>query len=231
MNWLLIAVLGILALFAILGLSRGLIKTIFMTCSMIVAILAAVFISPFLHGYLQENAKVTDFLTEKVYIAMDLSNLSLELPDSAEYVDAISIPDNFKVVLAEKIEDSDFFNAATEQISDRVCEFIVNIILYTFSYIAVFVITLFLLAILGKALNIISKLPVIKQANKLAGLLLGLIQGLLIVWTFFILLTMLSSTGVGNAGLTMIAQNDFLSFLYNNNVLMSFLTNKISAIF
>ncbi len=230
MNWLLIAVIGILIVFALIGLKRGLIQTIFTTFSLIVSILAAIFISPVLHGMLLDNAKVTAFVTEKVNSAMELSALSDQLPDTNDYVNAISIPDNLKTVLSEKLSDSTYYDAAKEKISDRTCAFIVALVLYAFSYVAVFIVMLILLAIIGKMLNIISKLPLIKQANKLAGLLLGLLQGLLIVWTLFVVLTMLSSTALGKTGVDMINQNDFLSFLYNKNFLMNFLTSKISAL-
>ena len=73
-------------------------------------------------------------------------------------------------------------------------------------------------------LGIISDLPVIGGLNRVAGGALGLGTGLIIVWILFIVITLLYDTGLGKACFENIAENEFLTFLYNNNILMQYIT-------
>jgi hypothetical protein len=88
-----------------------------------------------------------------------------------------------------------------------------------------FIIILILLWIICIALDIVSKLPLLNQLNKTAGLAAGLIHGLAVVWLFFILITMFQSTELGQKAMGMIGESQALSLIYNNNFLLQFITS------
>ncbi len=69
---------------------------------------------------------------------------------------------------------------------------VVNVI----SFIAVIILTKFVLTLLIKSLNIITKLPVIKQANALLGLVVGVFSGILISYTLIGVLAALNDNNV-----------------------------------
>lgn len=69
---------------------------------------------------------------------------------------------------------------------------VVNVI----SFIAVIVLTKFVITILIKSLNIITKLPVIKQANALLGMVAGFLSGILVSYTLIGVLAALNDNNV-----------------------------------
>ena len=69
---------------------------------------------------------------------------------------------------------------------------VVNVI----SFIAVIILTKFVLTLLIKSLNIITKLPVIKQADALLGMVVGLLSGILISYTLIGVLAALNDNNV-----------------------------------
>jgi len=75
------------------------------------------------------------------------------------------------------------------------------------------------------ALDLISKLPLLNGVNKTAGLLAGLLHGLVIVWVFFLIITVFGGTKIGQQALEMIGESEILSFIYNNNLLLKFITS------
>ena len=81
-----------------------------------------------------------------------------------------------------------------------------------------------LLYALNKVLDVFAKLPLLKQANKLVGMALGLVQGILLVWLFFALVTVISGTEFGQTMFRYINESKLLSFLYTNNIPMNFIT-------
>ena len=67
----------------------------------------------------------------------------------------------------------------------------------------------------------IEKIPVLKDVNKLMGLLLGVAEGLIVVWLFFALVTACSRFDWAASALADIGGNGFLSFIYDHNLIMS----------
>ena len=74
------------------------------------------------------------------------------------------------------------------------------------------------------ALGIVSHLPILHGLNKTAGLLLGFAEGVVLVWIFFVVITVCASTSAGGQLLKMTAQSSILSWLYRNNLLLNWLS-------
>ena len=69
-------------------------------------------------------------------------------------------------------------------------------------------------------LGFIAFLPVLHGLNKTAGLLLGLVEGILFVWIFFFGVTVCAGTKTGMELLWMIADSSLLSWIYRKNLLL-----------
>lgn len=93
---------------------------------------------------------------------------------------------------------------------------------------AAFLIALLLAGVLIRgivfSLGIVSYLPILHGLNKTAGLLLGFAEGVVLVWIFFVVITVCASTSVGGQLLKMTAQSSILSWLYRNNLLLNWLS-------
>lgn len=90
--------------------------------------------------------------------------------------------------------------------------------------ILVFCITygLFLLVfkILSISLDFFAKLPLLKEANKVLGILAGCMQWILSVWIFMAIVYSLSFWDKMGAILVMIQENEILKALYDNNLVL-----------
>ena len=93
---------------------------------------------------------------------------------------------------------------------------------------AAFLIALLLAGVLIRgivfSLGIVSPLPILHGLNKTAGLLLGFAEGVVLVWIFFVVITVCASTSAGGQLLKMTAQSSILSWLYRNNLLLNWLS-------
>lgn len=95
-----------------------------------------------------------------------------------------------------------------------------DIIFHTIIYIIVFIAIFMILRIVVAATGLISHLPIIHQANKAVGLLFGLAEGLILVWLMFVVITAFGNSEWGANALADISSNGFLSFIYNNNLIL-----------
>jgi uncharacterized membrane protein required for colicin V production len=211
MNWLLIIVIGIIVLNALIGRKVGLIKIIFSLLSFAIALALTTWISPTVNGILNNN----ETFYEKTFQQVE-KMLSLEENESADQDDIIE-----GLPLPKSMKESLMKNKAKQEanIKSYITCHVTGIVINAFAYILTFVIVFIALWVVSIALNIISKLPILNQINRTAGLLLGAVQGLVVVWLLFIILTVISGSQLGETAFQQINSSGILSFLYKNFLL------------
>lgn len=216
MNWLLIVAVILIGGGAFAGWRAGFVKTAFSLASTIVAMVVTLVFSPVVTNTLKQNETFYQGVKEKIASIVDFSG---EGDDSESFIDGLALPDSIKTLLRENGTASDAVEEQKQNLNDSVCEALTNVIFNALGYVITFVVTAAALAVLCAVLNVISKLPVLHQINTLAGIALGALEGLFVLWLVFLVITMLGSTEFGQAALTMVSENKILNFLYNSNVL------------
>lgn len=231
MNWLLIVVAAILIGYAFNGRRRGFIRTVFALFSTIIALMLTIWISPVISKQLQENNKVRGFITEKVEKVITFKDQGDKTSEQVEFINKLPMPKAIKHTLVENNTVDVYKAMAVNSFKEYISNSISRIIINAGSFLIVMVIIMIGLALLCEALNIISKLPIINGLNKSAGLLAGLLQGIVIVWIGCVFLTVLGGTKLGQSIFEMINENTFLSIIYDNNLLLNFIVNLSDILF
>ena len=146
------------------------------------------------------------------------------------------MPESIKEVLAEAIEKTleerqeeaeAFVGDKLTALENYICEVLSDMIINAIGFVITLVVVAAGVALLCFLLDVLSKRPVIHQLNTLAGAAFGALEGLMIVWIFFIILTMFASTEFGQNVFAMIGESEFLGYLYDHNVLSKIITGKL----
>lgn len=230
MNWLLIIVIAILVINTLIGLKVGFIKTIFSLCSLIIAIILTVWISPVVNNFMKGNDKIYNTISSKVEMILPFSQEVTDADEQVSLIDDLHLPQSIKDSLKKNNNSEVYKELAISNFKGYVNSYLTGVVINAVAFIVTFVIILVLLWIICIALDIVSKLPLLNQINKTAGLLAGLIHGLVVVWLFFILLTVFGSTEMGQKAMVMISDSQVLSLIYNNNFLLQFITSAAKMI-
>jgi hypothetical protein len=225
MNWLLIIVAVILVVNALIGMKAGLIKTVFSLCSMILALVLTVWISPTVNDFMRGNEKFYDGVSSKVAKVLTIQEGETDANDQVSAIEGLTLPQSIKDSLIENNNPEIYKALSVNGFKDYVNNYLTGIIINALAFTLTFAVILVLLWIISIALNIISKLPLLNQVNKMAGIIAGLLHGLVVVWLFFIVLTVFGSSEFGQKALEMIGESQLLSFIYNNNLLLGFITS------
>ncbi|WP_455717118.1 CvpA family protein [Anaerosporobacter sp.] len=235
MNWLVIAVAAVLVAFALKGRKTGFIKTIFSIFSIIIAIVLSSAISPYVSKALRSNEKFYNNINDHVEDVVKLKVKDKDKTTVSEQVEAInklSLPESIKKNLLENKSNSEVYKALqVDTFKEYVNGYITTLVINAISFLITYLVVTVLLVIVCGALNIISKLPIINGLNKTAGLLVGLLEGLLVIWVLCIVLTAFSSTQTSQKLYELIQESQFLSCLYNNNLLLGYITNIVKVLF
>lgn len=237
MNILTIIVLGFLILSAWIGMKRGLIKTVFSMFSMIIAIALTALISPAVSKSLQENEKVMSYFAEKADALIPFeeieSRLELETKKTVqtEFLKKLHLPESVITSLEENNSANFYEVLGVDTFEDYLCHSIASIVVNALAFAITFLVILILLKVLCFALNLVSKLPVLNQANHLLGLAAGFLYAIMIVWVGCILLTAFSSTEAGSSLMKMVKESEVLSYIYDHNLLLSKITDLTKILF
>ena len=231
MNWLLVVVLVILIGNALVGMKVGIIKTIFSLCSLIVSLVLTVWISPVVNDFMRGNEAFYSNITERVEKMLPFEEEEAKVSEQVSIIEKLPLPQSIRDSLIENNNTEVYKALSINSFKDYVSNYLTGIIINALAFIVTFVIILIALWALSLALNIISKLPLLNQINKTAGLLAGLLHGFIIVWLFFILLTVFGGTEFGQKALQMIGESQVLSIIYNNNFLLRFITSAAKMLF
>ena len=239
MNWLLLVALAIIGVGAFLGWRAGFVKAVFSLVSTIAVIILTLFLSPIVTGMLKSNEAITGTIQEKLELIINLEINTEEVVDEtdpASFVDSLSLPESIKDVikeaienvLAENKEEADaFVGDQLGALETYICEVLTDMIINAVGFVATFAVVAIGMAVLCFLLDVLSKLPVLHQINTMAGVAFGALEGLVVLWILFMILTMLGSTEFGQATLAMISESKILSFLYDNNIISKIVTGKL----
>lgn len=217
MNWLLIIVLAIIVINALIGRKVGLIKIVFSLFSFLIALLLTTMISPTVNNMLIKNESLYQNTSQKVE---DI--LFSEEKESEDDIEALPLPKVIKETLQENKEKHE------TNIKSYVTSHVTGIVINALAFVLTFVLIFIGLWVLSMALNIISKLPLLKQINKIAGFLVGGLQGLIIVWLLFIVLTIMGGSELGIKAFEQINNNAILTYIYDNNIFLNIVMSVVT---
>lgn len=222
MNWLLIVVAAVIGGCGYMGYRKGLVKVLFALLAAVVSLVLVGLVSPFIADFLQKETPLPAYVKEKSIAMAAEWNGSQEVETEESrlaVIDTYEVPEflksYFKTENTEEMMELDF--------NDYISNKIVDLVIGAASFVIAFVIINLALYLLSVLLNTVMKLPVLHSINRLGGLLAGLAEGLLAVWMFFLVITLLCSTEFGKECMQRIGEGKVLSFLYNVNPLMRLL--------
>ena len=238
MNWVLMAVLLTLTISAIVGYNSGMLRIAYSLVAWILVLMFVAWATPHINLYLLEKTSVYEKIEAHCEESVRLSaNERVEqtqqqqaegLTDEIEQEDALgtlqmSIPDTVVDGILEKttgatedfLEERGIYTAIAQHLANFVVEGIAILIALVMAWI--------LVHLISQILGIVSRIPVIKGVNRVLGLFAGVIYGLLLVWLGFYVVVLGSTGEIGQVIVSYIYDNPFLTFLYENNLVIAFI--------
>lgn len=218
MNTLTIVVIAIIAIFGFIGHARGFLKMLFSVLSLILTLYVATLISPYISNWLQ-NTNLYDSVYDGVYTYVNDVIAQSAADNIKTAMDELQLPENIQHYVLSGETALINGTGVAQVISQRLTAMIFDVLVFLVTFIGAMVIIKLLFA----AVNLMSHLPIIHGINKIAGLIIGVLEGLVVVWIFFIVISLMSSSDFAYDMYRQINESAFLTFLYNRNVVMNLL--------
>lgn len=228
MNWLLIVVLGIFVGLTYMGYRKGLIMTAFSIGSVIISLVLTSILTPIIGTSVRNNPSVYNAVNQKMQEIVNLEQVD-DATNEAQYaaIDELGLPNSIKKILKDNNNVEVYKERAVTSFKEYIADYLTRIAINAIVYVLVYMVVRIAVMVAARMLNVISRLPMVYQFDKVGGALVGFAKGLLIVWLVFVVVTMLASSQLGQSALTCIAKSPFLNFVYKSNLILMVVTGFI----
>ncbi len=199
-----ICVLVIVAFFIWSGYKSGFMKAFVKVASYIISLIISFFLYPVISDLLVKTP-IYDKLVEIIGQKYIIDNISDSMGQGA-----FDILSNY---VSRGIQN------AAQGIAESVALLIINII----AFIIILILSKIIIRVVGNLLGIFTKLPVIKQFNRLGGAVFGGIMGVMVLYILSAVLIMFSPLDPQSRVIYEIENSTFASEIYENNIILDFL--------
>lgn len=219
-----LVVIAIIGIAAFSGYKRGFVHIAFTLAATVVAILLSSALSQPVGRMLKEKTPLYDNINKQVneyigkYIGDEFDMKTTELSD--DILKKIPIPASISSMLKDNNNTEVIKKLGAKNLGEYISGELTMIIINAIAYIAIFIIVTIILRILIGVLDVIARVPVIKELNRSLGLVIGIFEGMLIVWLLCLVVTGLGGTAAGQDIMKQVSGSDALSFIYKSNPLL-----------
>lgn len=194
------------------GLKKGLISCIIDIAAVIVALILAILLCRPITNVVIENTNFDESLATTISQNIPLSDTDFKVEANTNLPEGIV---NYINGITENVNTSkeEAFNAIGVELASGIISVIV--------FIAIFVIVRLVLALIKVVSKIIDKIPLLSQVNKVGGAICGAIEGAIIIYAIFAVISMIAPVISNTNLLELIYNSNIGSMMYNNNLVLN----------
>lgn len=221
MNWLFWVVVCLIVYHVVDGLRRGFIRKSVSMVSLLLTLVLVTWLTPQITNFIREKTPLQESLQKKCSeIFLDEEYDAEVKTDQVLMIENMNLPENVKEMILENNNSEAYHLLEVTGFHEYVGAYLAEMIINTLAYFIAFVVVWTAIRAVLLALDIVTMLPVLHGINKLAGGILGIAEGVVLVWIGFLFVTILCNGELGQQFFKLISENQFLLLLYNNNVIM-----------
>lgn len=227
-------VIGVLFLICILiGWIQGLFRVVVSVAGLIASIFVAIYAAPHVSGYLEEHTKIDDKLATYISDELKFSDSEEEASKGVQVavINELPLPETMKANILDN-NNSEMYEALDVfGVYDYIAKSVAVVILNAAVFLLLTLICRIFFFFLGRSIGGFSKLPIVRWIDKIGGGLLGAARGLILIWIFFLILSITSTSAWSQGLVTEISQFGPLKLLYDNNLLLDIVGDLTRVLF
>ena len=225
-NWILVAVISLVFLCVFNGYNKGFMRLMVSFSGTIVILIAVVFISPAISSFLLSNGEVVTSIQDKVKdtFISDNDELNTSKEEQIKSIENYELPEIIINSLISNNNEEVYSALMVTLFNEYVSLYITKLIINAAAFVGVFIVLNIIMKLLLSASDLVNKIPVFKGINRLLGAALGAAEGILFVWIFYFVVITFLGNEIGNSLMADIRKSDILLYLFNQNILMQYIS-------
>lgn len=224
LNYILIAVLIVIAIGIIQGYRKGFLRLAVSAAGLILVVLIVTKISPYVSNFMITNTSIYDSVRQKIITiyeekALDEDNNKSQ-EEQSQVIKSYEFPDVISDALISNNNQDIYTSLAVTLFKEYIAGYLARIMIKAGCFCGLFILLWIVQICIFSAIKVLEKIPVLKFLNRLLGMGLGVMTSLLFVWVFFVASLLLFGNSLGNYVLIQINRSEILTYLFNNNLLL-----------
>ena len=211
----LIGVIAVLAVSGLYGYKKGFMHIVLSMVAMLVTFILAAALTVPVSAMIKSATPLYDVIEESV------NELVVENSVDVNSIEKLNLPEQIEEKIIEGAGEA--VGTFNEYLVNTVSDMFLKAITFFVLIIVIYIIVRIVIVIF----DFIGKLPVIKSINKTGGLVVGIVQGLLIVWIGCLVVTAFGDKAWAQEVFRQINDNEMLTFIYSNNPIIYIVTKFI----
>lgn len=208
-------ILGILVLCIALGYRKGLTGSLLKIISFVLALVIAFVLFKPVSNFIIDKTNWDENLEQGIRDTI-ISNDKQEEKVSQE--ENQNMPSVMLDYINKTVENAG--NEAKEAVADATARQVAIMIINAGVWFALFLVARIILIFVKGLANLITSLPIIKQFDKLGGIIYGLVEAVVVIYAILAVLSFISPVVSGTGILDAIQKSLIGSVMYNNNLLL-----------
>ena len=235
MNVIDIAILVILGVSVIYGIYKGFMHTLLSLACCLVSLAVAFSFGPKVADIISGKATVSSTLATYTDAVTRVGDYDLATTPVDQMTDdtvsrvlsGVNLPEPLNGILRNNLKNRAFAGTGLTTVNDYVSNTVVRVAVNVISYIACYALCYLVLSMLVNLIHHIFKLPLLRQLDWLAGGLLGLLRGAVIVYVIFLLLPILSTVIPLDAFNALVQESTLAPVFRSNGFFSSVISGKL----
>lgn len=215
-NWVEIAVGVYLLAMVLYGHYRGFVRQAVSMFALVATFVIVNLGMPKACTFIKDNTSIVSMIEEGVKNTLMPEDIQIPAKQR-QTIEEMQLPDTLKDLLIENNNSRIYEALGVTKFQEYIGSYIANTILNVVAYVVMLVAVYLLIKVLVSWLDIVTRLPILSGMNKIAGAILGGVQGLVFFWIAALLLTAFATTAWGSFLLAQIEASTWLSILYHIN--------------
>lgn len=228
MTWFGIAALALLLGFGVVGYMRGFIKEVVSMTFLVLSIGIVWLINPAVSSIIKEHTAFYTEIKERCAEGLEKKiqpGVQVGRETQMTLIDQMPLPKEIKKGLMTNNNPEIYKLLKVDSFMDYVADYVATIMTNGVGSIVSFILAFVSMKILVCTLGFMSKLPVLRGVDRMAGGVVGLAKGMIALWILGLVATVLCDTRLGGMCMDAIEEDRFLSLLYDLDLFVKVFIN------
>lgn len=232
MNLLVLGILAFILLLVFRGYRKGFFKSAASAIGIVLAVLLTAILYPGVNKLLCQYTVLDDVIEQKIIEKFELPEETKTATRNEEIdtIENLDLPDNVKGWLIANCNGETFLESGVDNVCSYIAKSLTAMVMRGISYVLTLLVLLLLLHILIMVLDVANYIPIVKSINKAGGAIFGAGQGILIVWIFIGIVTLLSTFSWAYQVIQMIDESPLLAWLYKKDIFLKIIVDILEKI-
>ena len=232
MNLLVLGILAFILLLVFRGYRKGFFKSAASAIGIVLSVLLTAILYPGVNKLLCQYTVLDDVIEQKIIEKFELPEETKTATRNEEIdtIENLDLPDNVKGWLIANCNGETFLESGVDNVCSYIAKSLTAMVMRGISYVLTLLVLLLLLHILIMVLDVANYIPIVKSINKAGGAIFGAGQGILIVWIFMGIVTLLSTFSWAYQVIQMIDESPLLAWLYKKDIFLKIIVDILEKI-